>query len=275
MSNIIKPEDFVEPNCVLCMNPDSDKIQAIPQKRIIDKMDEYMSKQDYTGAERHLKYWLEEAKVGNDKRGELFICGELVGHYRKTGNKEEFLKSATRALELIDILDFKDTISAATTYINIATAYNSFSCDETALTYFEKAKSIYESTQNLDPFLSGGLYNNMGLTYHALKRYDDALFSYSKALKIMQETKGADLETAMTYLNMANTYEEKLGLEKAERIIEDLMDKSYECFNSPNIERNGYYAYVCDKCYPTFEYYGYFMYASELKSRMEQIYDRT
>ena len=74
---------------------------------------------------------------------------------------------------------------------------------------------------------------------------------------------------------MANTYELKLGLEEGENIIFDLLDKAYECFNNPVLEMNGYYAYVCDKCYPTFEYYGCFLYAEELKKRMESIYERT
>ena len=78
------------------MNPYKDiqpRIQSIPQERIIRKMDEYMSRRDYAGAERHLKYWLEEAKMGNDRRGELLIRNELVGHFRKTGNREEALQN--------------------------------------------------------------------------------------------------------------------------------------------------------------------------------------
>ena len=78
------------------MNPYKDiqpRIQSIPQERIIRKMDEYMSRRDYASAERHLKYWLEEAKLGNDRRGELLIRNELVGHFRKTGNREEALKN--------------------------------------------------------------------------------------------------------------------------------------------------------------------------------------
>ena len=77
------------------MNPYKDiqpRIQSIPQERIIRKMDEYMSRRDYAGAERHLKYWLEEAKMGNDRRGELLIRNELVGHFRKTGNRDSKLE---------------------------------------------------------------------------------------------------------------------------------------------------------------------------------------
>ena len=33
-------------------------IKPVPQRRIVDKMNEYMSRRDYAGAERHLLYWL-------------------------------------------------------------------------------------------------------------------------------------------------------------------------------------------------------------------------
>ena len=40
------------------------RIRPIPQQRVIEKMDAYMSRRDYAGAERHLLYWLEEARAG-------------------------------------------------------------------------------------------------------------------------------------------------------------------------------------------------------------------
>ena len=88
-SNVLKPEDYVEPNCVLCGDPYgvTPEVKPVPQQRIIQKMDEYMSRKDYEGAERHLLYWLEEAKLGKDLRGQLSIRNELIGFYRKRGRK--------------------------------------------------------------------------------------------------------------------------------------------------------------------------------------------
>ena len=39
--------------------------------------------------------------------------------------------------------------------------------------------------------------------------------------------------------------------------------------------QDGNYAFVCEKCAPTFEYYGWFMTAEELKRRSDGIYERT
>ena len=134
-SHIIGPEDYMEPNCVLCGEPygAQPKVKPIPQQRIIEKMDEYMSRRDYAGAERHLLYWLAEAQLGGDKRGELLIRNELVGHYRKVGNREKALESGDEALRLLDELDFGGTISSGTTYTNVATACNAFGENRRAL----------------------------------------------------------------------------------------------------------------------------------------------
>ena len=99
-------------------------IKPVPQRRIVDKMNEYMSRRDYAGAERHLLYWLAEAELGRDLQGQLMLRNEMVGHYRKTAQREKAMESAGKALELLRELGMEDSISAGTTYVNIATACN-------------------------------------------------------------------------------------------------------------------------------------------------------
>ena len=117
-NRILGPEDYLEPACPLCEEPYgvTPAAKPVPQQRIIEKMDEYMSRRDYAGAERHLVYWLEEAQLGKDLRGELMLRNELVGHYRKTGDKDKALAHGDRALELLKVLDFEKTLSAGTTF---------------------------------------------------------------------------------------------------------------------------------------------------------------
>ncbi|MBR3149070.1 MAG: tetratricopeptide repeat protein [Eubacterium sp.] len=272
----LTPEDYAEPRCLLCDEPYgvTPEVKAVPQQRIIEKMNDYMSRRDYAGAERHLKYWLEEARLGNDKGGELMIRNELVGHFRKTGNREGAFESADEALRLIGELDFENTVSAGTTYINIATAYNAFDEDEKALVLFEKAMTAYEANDNTSPELLGGLYNNMALTLVSLGKYDEAFALYDKALAVMEKVDGGELEQAITYLNMADAYEAQLGSENAESKISELLDKAYDLLINTTAPHNGYYAFVCEKCAPSFSYYGYFMAAGELNRLAEEIYER-
>ena len=282
------------------MNRDltTDMIRPVPQRRIIDKMDEYMSRRDYNGAERHLLYWLEEAKLGGDLQGQLMLRNELVGHYRKTGQKEPAMESAAKALDLLRELDMENTITAGTTYVNIATACGAFGDHERAIRLFEKARAAYESSSQTETQLLGGLYNNMALTCTELGRFEEALALYEKAADLMGRVPDGELEQAITYLNMANTVEVQLGLEAGEQQINALVERAEELLKAKGEEllgkgeaaltdgtdlramkqeeraRLGYYAFVCEKCAPTFAYYGYFMTAESLTERSEELVKR-
>ena len=272
----LQPEDYVEPRCLLCEEPygAAPAIKPVPQQRIIEKMNEYMSRRDYTGAERHLLYWLEEARLGGDKRGELTLRNELVGHYRKVGDRDRALQNGEEALRLVEDLDFDGTISSGTTYVNVATACEAFGEYDRAAALFDKARGVYESNSGTDPGLLGGLYNNMALCKTAQRQFDEALALYERALKLMGTLPGGGLEQAITYLNMANAVEEQWGAEAAESRINDLVDRAWDLLDKPQAPQDGYYAFVCEKCAPTFSYYGYFAAAAELQKRAEAIYER-
>ena len=271
---MINPEDYVEPRCVLCGEAygQEPEVKPVPQKRIIEKMDEYMSRRDYGGAERHLLYWLAEAQLGKDERGELLLRNELAGHYRKTGDKGKAIENAEEALRLVKKMDFGSTISAGTTYVNAATVYNAFGENERSLELFRQAKEVYEGSEKTDPALLGGLYNNMALTCAALEKYDEALSFFDKAMEAMGKVEGGALEQAITCLNRADLLEKKDGMEQAEEKIYALLDQAYELLTGKDIPASGYTAFVYEKCVPAFSYYGYFMAAEELKERSERLY---
>lgn len=272
----LKPEDYAEPRCLLCDEPYGAKpeVRSVPQARIIEKMNDYMSRRDYKGAERHLIYWLDEAKLGHDTGGELMIRNELIGHYRKTGNKSDALKNADKTIKLVEQLGLKGTKSAGITYINAATAYNAFGENEKSLDIFGMAKEVFEGLSNPDVSLLGGLYNNMALTCSALSRFDEAFLYYDKALYYMERVENGELECAITYLNMADAYTASLGSEQAESRVFDLLDKAYDLLNTEKVPKDGYYAFVCEKCAPAFSYYGYFAAAKELSRKAKEIYER-
>jgi len=57
--------------------------------------------------------------------------------------------------------------------------------------------------------------------------------------------------------------------------IGDCLEKAWECLNAPGLRRDGYHAFTISKCAPTFDYFGYFLYANELRKRSEAIYAGT
>lgn len=270
----LKREDYVEPSCSceagVFENPD--RVRPIPKERIVSKMNEYMSRRDYDEAERLLKYWMEEAKLGSDLRGQLFLRNEMIGHYRKRGKREEAFSCIEEALRLLSVLEMENTITAGTTYVNAATACQAFDEAGRAYELFLKAERIYETTDGVSPELLGGLYNNMALTCTALQRFSEARSRYEKAMKVMADVPGGRLEQAITCLNLADLEKAEAGMEQGEQKIFALLDRAAELLEDPEAPKDGYYAFVCEKCAPVFSYYGYFRVAERLSRQAEEIY---
>lgn len=276
MNDILKPEDYAEPACLLCGEPFGAEpaFKPVPQRRILDKLDEYMGRRDYAGAERHLLYWLEEARLGRDGRGELVVRNELIGHYRKTGARDKALAQIPQALALLDALDFGDTMSAGTTLVNAATACSSFGENERALALFERARAVYAALPQVRPELLGGLCNNMALVCQALGRHGEAMALYEQAMEHMGKTPHGELEQAITCLNMADAVEAEAGAEAGESRIFALLDRAEALLRESDAPRDGYYAFVCEKCAPCFDHYGYFLAAEALREEARAIYER-
>ncbi len=248
-------------------------LRPVPQQRIREKMDAYMSRRDYPGAERHLLYWLQEALLGRDRRGELMLRNELIGHYRKTGEREKALPQIEAALALVKELGFEGTLTAGTTCVNAATALSAFGENERAMALFKTARGAYEGGGS-DPGLLGGLYNNMALCCAALGRYGEAEKLYDLAMEQMAACENGALEQAVTCLNRADALTAEKGAEAAEGQVYALLDQALALLDTPSLPRDGYYAFVCEKCAPAFDHYGYFLAAQELRERAEKIYDR-
>ena len=244
---------------------------CISVDRIISKLDSYLGKNDYPSAERHILYWLSEAENGQDFRTELLMRNELMGLYRKLGKREEALSAADAALKKIEALGIGHQVGAATTMLNAATVYKAFGMAEHSLSVFERARAVYEKELDFGDDRLGGLYNNMGLTLVDLGRYAEARELYSKAIEIMQKTGEGDLEVAITYLNLASAAEAERGLVEADEMIQEYIEKAKAILEAHQ-KRDGYYAFVCEKCASVFGYYGHFLYEAELLERAKKIY---
>lgn len=251
----LKPEDYADPQCPFSGEGYgvTAEVRAVPQQRIVEKLDEYMARRDTAGAERHLLYWLEEARLGKDLRGELMLRNELTGFYRKAGEKEKALANADRALELLKELGMEQTVSAGTTYVNAATANNAFGENERSIGLFRKARAVFEAAPRrngtgedsrygaeggasgqgaagagVSPEFLGGLYNNMALAETALGHYPEAEELYEKALQVMETVPGGEPEQAITWLNMVQTVVTACGMEDeaAEKRIGEYLERA-------------------------------------------------
>ena len=274
---ILQPEDYKEPACVFCTDfytPDKPSVTPIPLRRVLAKLDADLGKNDYAAAERHLNYWMQEAGQNGDLRGALSLENERMGLMRKLGRKDDALRSAEAALELVRRTELENSVTGATTDLNAATVYKAFGMAEKGLPYYERAQRVYEAQLASDDPRLGGLYNNMALALCDLGRYAEARALYEKALAVMAHAENGALEQAITQLNLANLAEAERGLLDAEEEIERRLDAAERLLETPALPRNGYYAFVCEKCGPTFTYYGRFAYGGELAERAREIYAR-
>ena len=275
-NNNLKPEDYLEPNCVLCDKPigTKPKQESIPQQRISIKLDELMGKKEFNNAEILLKNWLNEAITYNDKQGEFFIYNEMMGYYRKVKRQLEAYEVVDKALKMMPELNYLDSISGATAYTNGATVYTAFEDYEKALILFDKAKIIYENNIEANEYKLAGLYNNMSTCLTSLKRYDEANDLYFKAITLLKSIDGGELELAMIYLNIIDIYLSKDELLENSDKIDEYLNIAKDYLESDNLERNTYYSFMADKCVNIYEYFGWFKYAKILRNRIEEIDER-
>ena len=271
----LEKEDYIDPRCVLCGKPGEEETpQPVPVGRILDKLREYEDRNDWPAVERHLKYWLAEAEANRDERGQLMLNNELMGYYRKQGKREEAFAHAEKAVGLVEKLGMEDTVTAGTTWVNTGTVREAFGDPVAGLEYFERARANYEKNLPGNDGRLGGLYNNMALALTVCGRYAEAEDMFRRALKVMETQEHGELEQAITWLNMADAAEAALGAERAEETVEEYLDRAEKLLDTESLPRNGYYAFVCEKCAPVFGHYGYFATEAELRKRAKEINER-
>ena len=168
----------------------------------------------------------------------------------------------------------EDTVTAGTTWVNAGTVREAFGDPVGGLAFFEMARVNYEQNLPENDARLGGLYNNMALALTVCGRYDEAESMFCRAIEVMAKQEHGEPEQAITWLNMADAAEAALGAEAAEEKVEEYLDRAEELLNTESLPRNGYYAFVCEKCAPVFGHYGYFATEAELKRRAKEIHDR-
>ena len=213
----------------------------------------------------------EAAELG-DWRAELSILSEMMGQYR-FGNKRDAGFSAVRdGMELIRRHHMGRTVSGATVMLNAATTLKHFGRAGEALPIFRHVSRVY--ADNLDPndYRFGGLYNNMAGACLDLGDAAGAERYYRMALDVLGRGKGQENDMAVTWCSLAELYYKQDPLDER---VGDCMEKAWAHLNAPELSRDGYHAITIDKCLPCFDYFGYFLYAKELKERLEMIREGT
>lgn len=267
--------DYTEPACCFDASaytgtPDGEPCaNALYVPEIIRGLDALYENGREADAESYLEAWLSRARAAGDWRAELSVLSELLGQYRRSGNEERGIEAVNAALELIREHRMGQTVSGATVMLNAATTMKCFGRAAESIPIFEQVSRVYSNTLDAADYRFAGLYNNMALSFEDAGEYERAEKYFTLALRFLENCGAPKNELAVTLCNMAELYG-KQDMEDAR--IEKCLDGAWEYLNDPELKRDGYHAFTISKCAPCFDYFGFFLYAKELRERAEKIY---
>ncbi len=270
--------DHNEPCCVFDASqytgvPDADPCpQLIDIPRTVRALDALYAEGREDEAETFLEDRLRIARHGGDWRAELSLLSELLGQYRRSMHEEKGLQAVSDALALIREHRMGQTVSAATVMLNAATTLKCFGRAAESVPIFTHVARVYAG--HLDPgdYRFAGLYNNMALSFDDIGDLPSAERFFTLALKILEKTERPGNDCAVTWCNLAELYGKR---DAEDPRVETCLDRAWAYLTDPSLPLDGYHAFTLSKCIPTFDRYGYFLYAKRLRERMAKIHART
>ena len=250
--------------------PDADPTgETIPVRALIEKLDALYNGGREAEAGAFLDEWRAKAAALGDWRGELSMLSEMMGYYRRDRREDRALAAVRDGMELVRLHRLGGTVSGATVLLNAATTLKAFGRAAESLPIFEHVSRVYSDNLAPDDYRFGGLYNNMGLSYGDVGDFERAERCFTLAMQVIARCGAPDNELAVTLCNLAELYDRRDPLDERAAAC---MEQAWEHLNAPGLKRDGYHAFTISKCAPRFNYFGFFLYAAELRQRAEEIY---
>ena len=196
-----------------------------------ETLDSYFARQEIDKVDPFLVSSLQQAKEEEDYAAYISICNEMIGFYRSISAFEKAYVAAEDVLLLMEELQLDHSEHFATTLLNTATAYRAAGDYTQALRYYRQALQIYDGLLQSDDYRYAGLYNNMSILLEKMEENEEAISYAEKALGIIENLEGGQMETATTLTNLALIYFKVSKPEKAKELLEQalaLFEKSGE-----------------------------------------------
>ena len=243
--------------------------KSMDMPRFIEKLDRLYAAGREKEAGDALAQALGKARDMGDWRSELSILSELCGHCRRSGEEERAMDAIERLMDIIREHRMGSTLSAATVLLNAATTLKCFARADKSIPIFQHVSRVYSS--KLDPYdyRFAGLFNNMALSCADVGDYGQAESLFRAAMKVIRRCNNPQNDLAVSLCNLAELYYKQ---DVEDKRVDECLEEAWEQLNDPSLPRDGYHAFTISKCAPTFDYFGFFLYAKELKERAEKIY---
>ena len=270
--------DHIDPICPFDASqytgtPDAEPCsRALPVRERIEKLDALYNAGKEQEAGQLLERSRQEARELGDWRGELSMLSEMMGHYRRGMEEQKGLQAVADGLAIIREHHMGSTVSGATVMLNAATTMKCFGRAEESLPVFQHVARVYADNLAPEDYRFAGLYNNMALSYADVGDTANAERHFRLAMRTIEKCPNPENELAVTLCNLAELYDKQ---DPEDPRISDCMERAWEYLNAPSLPRDGYHAFTISKCIPSFDYFGFFLYAAELRERMKEIYEGT
>ena len=190
-------------------------------ENILQQLDELYSQGLY---EEGYQFLLEQMKKAMQENNDVIILGllsELMGYYRVRGQFEMGNQMAQNAVAILHKMGIEESVSAATTYLNIATLKKVAHEYDQASFYFEKCQKIYAEQLTPNDVRYIALLNNMSIFYHELNQGQKAIELALTALQGIMQIPDGQIETAISYSNIAAMYFDMEEIDQAKYCIEE------------------------------------------------------
>jgi len=186
---------------------------------ILEQIDKFYAHKQYDEAHQYMIQQLQNAM--EDQRDDLVlgILNELLGYYRVHGLFDIGVKISQQAYNIVYSLGLSETIDGATTFLNIATLYRAKGDFYEAMDNYLRAKAIYEKTLSETDERLPSLYNNISLLYQEIGHSEKAIEYATLALQFIQKIPNCEIETAITYTNLAQMYMNQDDKEKGQTCL--------------------------------------------------------
>jgi tetratricopeptide (TPR) repeat protein len=197
-------------------------------RKTLGELDKLFETKRYGEVEGFLLSKIREAEGECDRSSLLTLFNELLGFYRSSGRGREAVALGEEIISLMKEAELEESASYATAMLNVATAYREAGRVEESMAYYEDALKLFGNTVSENDMRLAALYNNMSQACIVKKDYERACGFLRKALTIVAQNEGAEIEEAITNSNLA------MALMKMNQLTEALahMEKSLDIFEN-------------------------------------------
>ena len=173
--------------------------------QVLQGLDRLFEEGKLDQVENYLSEQLQLAVKENDFGSILSILNELLGFARETSQYDKCEIYGSQALKLVSDSPYKDGIYHATTLLNVANAMRAAGRLKESMEHYQRAEAIYDSQLPEGDMAFASLYNNEGLLYEEMGKYDEAARVLDRALEILSRYPGSEYQQAVSNANLANT----------------------------------------------------------------------